>query len=324
MRNSTKAHRFHSTFDILERRETPSSVAAGTNLLHLLEALPARVLREALTDRPVADAKSAVAHPEVVTTGGHHHDSLESHRAVPDKKAAKTKAGPPGPAGAQGPQGIQGPTGAVGPAGPQGPAGAAGAQGPAGAAGATGAQGTAGAAGAAGATGATGATGPAGATGATGPAGATGATGPTGATGATGATGPQGPAGPTGTLITGTLAPDAFSALIPVTANVPVYIIATSLTPGNYGTAWLTVVSTNGLLVWSGVNAAVGADDNNPPPTTTGGYGPGNGSAVNTTMLTFDFFGSTHLVLKDGSDFAVFNGSNGAADYSLWIFTAPT
>ena len=163
--------------------------------------------------------------------------------------------------------------------------------------------------------------GPQGPQGPTGPQGATGATGATGSAGAHGATGTQGPAGTSGTVIPFDLPADAQSAPISVTANTPVFIIATSTTSNDYGVGSITAVeSPLGYMFWSGENSP-GA---NPTPTTTGGYGPGfSGYAAGTHMLAFDYSGLVTLNLYTGGEFVISNNSSEPATGSIWILPAP-
>src|SRR5690242_115322 len=100
MRNRTAAHRHHSTFDVLDHRDAPTTVAVGASLLHFLDSLPARVLVDALTNRPVAEGHRAVVHHNALT-GRHHHHGDGSNGAVPAKKK-KPPTGIPGPQGPPG------------------------------------------------------------------------------------------------------------------------------------------------------------------------------------------------------------------------------
>jgi hypothetical protein len=151
----------------------------------------------------------------------------------------------------------------------------------------------------------------------TGPAGPAGPQGATGPVGPQGATGPQGPAGPSGTVISFNLAAGASSAPIAVTANDPVFIIATSTTNADYGTGSITVVDRPNLyLDWSGENATTTASAT---PTLTGGFS----SISGTVMLTFDFSSTITLQVVDANDFVIHNGSSGTATGSIWILTAP-
>jgi hypothetical protein len=131
MRNRTDARRHRPSFDVLERRDVPSSAASAASLLHFLESLPAPVLHEALAlPTGVAD-RSAGSHHHA--TDGHHHHSHGLHGFTGDiKKVPKGLPGPPGPQGPPGLQGPQGPVGPQGPAGATGPAGPQGPQGPSG------------------------------------------------------------------------------------------------------------------------------------------------------------------------------------------------
>lgn len=114
MRNRTAARGYRPTFDVLERRDTPSSVVTGASLLHLLDS------------RAVPAVHTAGMHHHA--TGGHLHHRHDAHAPGLAKKA-KILQGPPGPPGPQGPAGPQGAPGNSGPAGSQG---AQGSPGPAG------------------------------------------------------------------------------------------------------------------------------------------------------------------------------------------------
>jgi hypothetical protein len=112
------------------------------------------------------------------------------------------------------------------------------------------------------------------------------------------------------------LASGASSAPILVAPNTPVYIIATSTTPGDYGTGSITVVDRPGLyLDWSGENATTAT----PTPTLTGGFGSASGEA----MLNFDFYSKITLQVSDADHFVIHNASAAAATGSIWVWTAP-
>lgn len=233
MRNRTAARNYSPSFDVLERRDVPSSVATQATLLQFLSRLPAQVLREALQLRVTATDRSAGTHHHIAHAKGHPHHGT-------------SKPGPAGPQGPQGPQGQvgpQGPQGAVGPQGATGPQGLPGPQGPQGATGAQGPQG------------------PQGPQGATGPQGPQGATGPQGPQGATGPQGPQGPAGPSWISIPFSVAPGQTSTPIAVPTDQASIILFTSTTAGDTGVGSLTVqqsTANGGYLAWVGGSGAGG------------------------------------------------------------------
>ena len=299
MRNRRRTRHYHPSFDVLERRDVPSSVATGSGLLLFLDSR---------------------AVPVVPTAGAHHHrhhhhhagphglpDGGGSHTTIFAKKHKGTQ-GTPGPQGPAGPPGATGPQGPAGKEGPQGPAGTTGTQGPQGPQGGTGPQG------------AQGPQGPSGTgSGPQGPQGPQGAQGPQGTTGPQGSQGPQGPQGPSGTVIPFTLAPGAGSAAIPLPANTPILLIATCTTVGDLGIGSINVVSspTEGILDWSGVEAPTTSSG---APTITGGF---SGTA-GTQMLHFDFNKQLSVQVNDATSIVVVSGSSTTLTGFLWILPAPT
>jgi hypothetical protein len=123
MRNRTAARNHRPSFDVLERRDLPSTTGAG--LLHLLQSVPTQVFVQAFSQR----MDSAGAHHHAVAK--RHHPGADVH-AHPLARKKTVQTGPPGPPGPQGPPGLPGPVGPKGPAGPTGATGAPGPQGPAG------------------------------------------------------------------------------------------------------------------------------------------------------------------------------------------------
>jgi hypothetical protein len=105
MRNRTATRTYRPTFDVLERRDVPSALAAWASLLHFLESRAGPAMHTAGTH---AQAR-----------GGHHHHRHAAHPPAFTRKA-KLAQGPPGPPGPQGPAGPQGNPGPAGPAGPSG------------------------------------------------------------------------------------------------------------------------------------------------------------------------------------------------------------
>jgi hypothetical protein len=133
MQNRSAAHRHDARFDVLERRDVPTTAAAGAALHHVLSTAPARIAVEPLVQAPPADGPRGLVHASVVTTR-HHPQGHGPHSGFDVKKKPTGLPGPQGPQGPQGPigpegpkgaTGAQGPTGATGPQGPTGPSGVA-------------------------------------------------------------------------------------------------------------------------------------------------------------------------------------------------------
>jgi hypothetical protein len=114
MRNRITARHYHPTFDVLERRDVPSTLATGAGLRHILDSRAQPALHSA--------------------AGHHHHAAGRHHHHRPGAHAlglagkVRIIQGPPGPSGPQGPAGPQGTPGPAGPRGPTGPQGQAGLQ----------------------------------------------------------------------------------------------------------------------------------------------------------------------------------------------------
>jgi hypothetical protein len=100
---------------------------------------------------------------------------------------------------------------------------------------------------------------------------------------------------------------------ITLPTDTPVFIIGTSITNGDRGTGFISVVHNLGSFIeWSGVNSTTGG-----APTTTGGFGSSG------TMLSFDFNGTLTLKVVDADHFVVANTSGGTARGCIWILQAP-
>jgi hypothetical protein len=234
MRNRTKVRQYHPSFDVLEHRDVPSSVASPTSVLQFLEHLPTPVLHEALTFRTgVADRSAGADHHRA--TGGHHHHSLGLLGLIEGKKKQPPKfvMGPPGP---QGPQGPQGPVG------------------------------------------------------------------------------PQGPAGPSGWVRPFNLGAFGSSDPITVPAETPVFIIATTTTPGNHQIGFISLVRVAGTdLEWAGVGST------NDTPGLAGGTSNTGGNDI----LNFGFNGQVALQTVGTDQFKVANfGANNQTGF-VWILPAP-
>ena len=106
-----------------------------------------------------------------------------------------------------------------------------------------------------------------------------------------------------------------------VPANTPVFVIATVTTPGDEGTASMTVEQANDqignlvALIWSGINSPTIA---NPTPTPSGGA-----SQTPMTMLHIDIGGFLTLQVVNSNSFDVENTSSNGASGFIWMIPAP-
>ena len=142
MRNRREAHCHHSSFDLLDQRAAPTTVAIGGGLLHFLDTLPAhagqragqpscRKARQHFGPRRCPDGSAPSPRRSVGCSGRSQEEETATQGHTWSTRTCRTAgyAGAPRTAGcagaprttrARGPQGTQGPGGAQGAPGPSG------------------------------------------------------------------------------------------------------------------------------------------------------------------------------------------------------------
>jgi hypothetical protein len=141
---------------------------------------------------------------------------------------------------------------------------------------------------------------------------------PAGAAGRQGPLGPQGPPGAAGLrsqLIPYTLAPGQSTGPFTGSPSRPIFIIATNTTPGDQGTAFISLVHGDGTLAWSGITGGPAASE-------TGDFGrndPGRPIA----QVDHAPNNGVELEVASGDAVVVHNTGNATQTGFVWVLEPP-